>query len=186
MNRNAQGIKLAILDRDGVVNQDSDSYIKSADEWMPISGSLEAIARLNHGGFRILIATNQSGLGRGLFSIDAVNAIHRKMRRELSVFGAQVEAVFFCPHSPDAGCRCRKPLPGLLEDIRQRLQIDLTGVPVIGDSFRDIQSATAVGAHPLLVLTGKGQTTVAKHRTDLTGVPIYKDLAAAADALLAL
>ena len=185
MNRNAHGIKLAVLDRDGVINQDSDSYIKTTEEWVPIPGSLEAIARLNHAGFRILVATNQSALGRGYFSVDALNAIHRKMRRELSVLGAQIEAIFFCPHAPEAGCQCRKPLPGLLADIGYRLQIDMVGIPVIGDSFRDIQAAASVGASPLLVLTGQGRMTIKKHGDDLTGVPVYKDLAAAANALLA-
>ena len=177
-------IKVVVLDRDGVINQDSDGFIKTTDEWIAIPGSLEAIARLNHAGFRVLIASNQSGLGRGYFGIDAINAIHRKMRRELSVLGAQIEAIFFCPHSPDAGCRCRKPLPGLLEDIGLRLRIDMSGVPVIGDSFRDIQSAVAVGASPLLVLTGKGQKTLREHGGELTGIPVYRDLASAADALV--
>lgn len=184
MNRNVHSINLVVLDRDGVINQDSDAYIKSAEEWIPIPGSLEAIARLNHAGFRIVVASNQSGLGRGYFSIDAINAMHRKMRRELSVLGAQIEAIFFCPHAPEVDCKCRKPLPGLLEDIGQRLQTDMTGVPVIGDSFRDIQAAVAVRAFPILVLTGKGQHTIDNYRKDLAGVPLYKNLAAAADALL--
>ena len=185
MNRSPQDIRLAVLDRDGVINQDSDSYIKTAEEWIPIPGSLEAIARLNHAGFRVVLATNQSGLGRGVFSIEALNAMHRKMRRELSVLGAQIEAVFLCPHTPDAGCRCRKPSPGLLEDIGYRLQIDMTGVPVIGDSFRDIQAAASVGASPILVLTGKGKRTIEEHATELVGVPVYEDLATVADVLLA-
>lgn len=184
MNRYANGTNIIVLDRDGVINQDSDSYIKSADEWVAIPGSLEAIARLNQSGYRILVATNQSGLGRGLFSIDDLNAIHRKLRRELSVLGAQIESIFFCPHTPDAHCRCRKPLPGLLEDIARRLRIDLNGLPVIGDSLRDIQATQAAGASPILVLTGKGQATLAKHRKELRGVPAYGDLAAAAAALL--
>ena len=185
MNRNAQHLDLVILDRDGVINQDSDSYIRSAEEWVPIPGSLEAVARLNHSGFRIVVATNQSGLARGYFSIDTVNAMHRKMRRELAVLGAQIEAIFFCPHGPDAGCGCRKPFPGLLEDIGNRLQIELAGIPVIGDSYRDIQAATAVGASPLLVLSGKGERTLEEHRQELSGIPVFKDLASAADALLA-
>ncbi|WP_207787701.1 D-glycero-beta-D-manno-heptose 1,7-bisphosphate 7-phosphatase [Candidatus Thiosymbion oneisti] len=180
-----QGIKLVVLDRDGVINQDSDDYIKTPEEWIPIPGSLEAIARLNHTGYRVIVATNQSGLGRGYFSIDTINTIHRKMRRELSVFGAQIEAIFLCPHTPNINCRCRKPLPGLLEDIAKRLRINMAGVPMIGDSFRDIQAAAAVGASPLLVLTGKGQATVEEHMDDLTGIPIHKDLSTAVDALLA-
>ena len=175
---------LIILDRDGVINQDSDDYIKTPGEWIPIPGSLEAIARLNHAGYRVIVATNQSGLGCGYFNIDATNAIHRKMQQKLSVFGAQIEAIFLCPHTPDANCRCRKPLPGLLEDIAKRLQIDMAGVPMIGDSLRDVQAAVTVGASPLLVLTGKGQSTVREYTDDLVNVPIYKDLSAAADALL--
>lgn len=184
MNGNAQGIKLVVLDRDGVINQDSDDYIKTPEEWIPIPGSLEAIARLNHAGYRVIMATNQSGLGRGYFSIDAINAIHRRMRRELSAFGAQIEAIFLCPHAPDTNCRCRKPLPGLLEDIAKRLRIDMAGIPVIGDSFRDIQAAVAVGAAPSLVLTGKGQSTVREYMDSLVDVPTYKDLSTAVNALL--
>jgi D-glycero-D-manno-heptose 1,7-bisphosphate phosphatase len=184
MNIPSLRFKVVILDRDGVINHDSDSYIKSADEWIPIPGSLEAIARLNQAGYRVLVATNQSGLARGLFSIDALNAMHRKLRRELSTLGAQVEAIFFCPHAPDAHCQCRKPLPGLLEDVAERLQIDLRGIPVVGDSLKDVQAATAVGAAPILVLTGKGQRTWSGHRSELAGVPIYQDLASAVDGLL--
>lgn len=184
MNRTPHGIDLIVLDRDGVINQDSDAYIKSVDEWIPIPGSLEAIARLNHAGYRILVATNQSGLGRGLFSIDDLNAIHRKLRRELSVLGAQVDAIFFCPHKPEARCLCRKPLPGLLEDIGRRLRVDLKRIPFIGDSIADIRAASSVGASPMLVLTGKGQQTVARHGNELSGIPVYFDLGAAAEALL--
>lgn len=184
MNRSIPGIDLIVLDRDGVINQDSDAYIKSVDEWIPIPGSLEAVARLNHAGYRILVATNQSGLSRGLFSIDDLNAIHRKLRRELSVLGAQIDAIFFCPHKPEALCLCRKPLPGLLEDIAQRLRVELKGVPFIGDSIADIRAASAVGAMPLLVLTGKGQQTLAKHGSELSDIPVFADLAAAAEALV--
>lgn len=175
---------LVILDRDGVINQDSDAYIKTVDEWVPIPGSLEAIARLNHAGFRVVVASNQSGLGRGLFSIEELNAMHKNFRRELSVLGAQVDAIFFCPHKPDAHCLCRKPLPGLLEDIARRLRVDLTGVPFVGDTLADIQAASSVGAFPLLVLTGKGEKVVAQSRSNLTGIPVFADLAAATDAIL--
>jgi len=177
-------MKLVVLDRDGVINQDSESYIKSPEEWIPIPGSLEAIARLNHAAYRIIIVTNQSGLGRGYFDIDAVNRIHRKMRRELSVLGAQIEAIFFCPHAPEAGCACRKPRPGLLVDLASRLGIDMLGIPFVGDSLRDIQAALAVGASPVLVLTGKGQMTINRQPNLRTSVPVRKDLAAAVDALL--
>jgi D-glycero-D-manno-heptose 1,7-bisphosphate phosphatase len=184
MNGIAPRISLIVLDRDGVINQDSDDYIKSAEEWVPIPGSLEAIARLYHAGYRIVIATNQSGLARGLFTIDDLNAMHRKLRRELSVLGAQVEAIFFCPHSPQAKCRCRKPMPGLFEDISRRLQVDLSGVPVVGDSLKDLQAASTVGAEPVLVLTGKGERTAKSLPSELRGVPVFPDLAGAVDALL--
>lgn len=182
----SQGVKIIILDRDGVINQDSENYIRSADDWFPIPGSLEAIARLNHKGYRILVVTNQSGLGRGYFDIDGLNAIHRKMRRELSVLGAQIEAVFFCPHGPDSCCQCRKPLAGLLEDIGRRLRLDMSGVLVVGDSFRDIQAAVAVGAVPILVRTGKGRATIEDHQKELVGVPVYADLASMVDDLLGI
>lgn len=177
-------MKLVVLDRDGVINEDSDAYIKSADEWVPIPGSLEAIARLVHGGYRVLVASNQSGIARGLFTIDDLNAMHRKMGLALARLGAQVEAVFFCPHAPEDGCHCRKPRPGLLEDIGRRLQLGLGGVPVIGDTLRDVQAARAVGATPFLVLTGNGRAAVERHSAELRGVAVYSDLAAAADALL--
>lgn len=177
-------MRLVILDRDGVINEDSDAYIKSADEWRPIPGSLEAIARLHHAGYRVLVASNQSGIARGLFTIDDLNAMHRKMALALSQVGGQVEGVFFCPHAPEDGCRCRKPFPGLIVDIGRRLQVDLTGVPSIGDALRDIQAARAVGARPILVLTGKGQGTLDAHRADLAGVAVYPDLAAAAEGLV--
>jgi D-glycero-D-manno-heptose 1,7-bisphosphate phosphatase len=177
-------MKMVIVDRDGVINWDSDRYIKAPEEWLAIPGSLEAIARLNHAGFRVIVASNQSGLGRGYFDIDALNAIHGKMRRELSVLGAQVEAVFFCPHAPDSRCRCRKPFPGLLEDIARRMQVDLRGVPVVGDSYRDIQAAKEIGAFPILVLSGKGKRTMAERAKDLEGVPVYEDLYAAVSSLL--
>lgn len=185
MNRSSSQDKLVILDRDGVINHDSDKYVKSVDEWVPIPGSLEAIARLNHAGYRILVATNQSGLARGLFSIEDLNAIHRRMHRELSVHGAQIEAIFFCPHAPNTNCRCRKPLPGLIEDISIRLQVDLNGVPLIGDALRDVEAAIAAGASPILVRTGKGKRTIADHGAKLASVPVYDNLRAAVDALLA-
>jgi D-glycero-D-manno-heptose 1,7-bisphosphate phosphatase len=177
-------MKLIVLDRDGVINQDSDAYIKSVEEWQPIPGSLEAIAKLYHAGYRIVIATNQSGLARGLFDIEDLNAMHRKLRWNLGRLGGQIEAVFFCPHAPDAGCRCRKPATGMIEDIGHRLQTSLTDVPFVGDSFKDIQAARAVGASPILVLTGKGQTTLDSHRAELDDVAIHADLAAAAEAIL--
>ncbi|MBE0622923.1 MAG: D-glycero-beta-D-manno-heptose 1,7-bisphosphate 7-phosphatase [Burkholderiales bacterium] len=175
-------MKLVILDRDGVINADSDEYIKSPEEWTPIPGSLEAIARLTQAGFRVVVATNQSGLGRGLFDMATLNAMHNKMHKAVNQLGGRIDAVFFCPHAQDAGCKCRKPQPGMLQEIAERFSIDLAGVPAIGDSLRDLQAASAAGARPILVLTGKGRRTA-----DAGGLPegteIHEDLAAAAMAL---
>ena len=152
-------MKLVILDRDGVINQDSDSYIKSPDEWRPIPGSLEAITRLNQAGYHVVLATNQSGVGRGLFEVSTLNAIHDKMHRALGQIGGRIDAIFFCPHAQEADCNCRKPKAGLLEEIAKRFNVDLNGVPAIGDSLRDLTAFAAVGATPILVLTGKGEKT---------------------------
>jgi D-glycero-D-manno-heptose 1,7-bisphosphate phosphatase len=178
-------MKLIVLDRDGVINEDSDAYIKSADEWFPVPGSLDAISRLYHGGYRIVVASNQSGLGRGLFTVEDLNAVHRKLARELALLGAQVEAVFFCPHTPADGCTCRKPAPGLLFDIAERFQADLDGVPVVGDAMRDIEAARRAGAQPILVLSGKGRMTLEHHGPGLIDVPVFANLLDVADALLA-
>ena len=151
--------KLVVLDRDGVINRDSDQFIKTPEEWRPLPGSLEAIARMNHAGFRVVIATNQSGVGRGLFEMATLNAIHEKMHRALALVGGHVDAVFFCPHTADALCECRKPKTGMLKEIGVRFGVDLTGVPCIGDSLRDLNAAEAAGAQPILVLTGKGPRT---------------------------
>jgi D-glycero-D-manno-heptose 1,7-bisphosphate phosphatase len=171
--------RIVILDRDGVINEDSDAYIKSAEEWIPIPGSLEAIARLNRAGWRVVVATNQSGVARGLFDIDTLTSIHNKMHRQVEQAGGKIEAVFFCAHGPDDGCNCRKPQPGLLHEIAARLRIDLLGVPVVGDSLRDIEAAQVVGARPILVQTGKGARTLATHSFGAT-VAVYKDLNAVA------
>jgi D-glycero-D-manno-heptose 1,7-bisphosphate phosphatase len=172
-------MKLVILDRDGVINEDSASYIKSPDEWRPIPGSLEAIARFTQAGFHVVLATNQSGVGRGLFEVSTLNAIHDKMHRALAPLGGRIDAIFFCPHAEEAGCACRKPKSGLLEEIAHRFNVELKGVPNVGDSLRDLQAAAAVGAAPVLVLTGKGRKT-----RDEGGLPegtqIYADLAEAA------
>lgn len=176
-------MQLVILDRDGVINEDSDDYIKSPEEWQPIPGSLAAIARLHRAGWRVIVATNQSGVARGLFSFDTLIRIHEKMYRAVNNAGGQIDAVFFCPHVPDDNCQCRKPRPGLLLDIASRLQIDLSGVPAIGDSLRDMQAARAAGATPLLVSTGKGTATLGHPGLD-PAVPVFRDLAGAVDALL--
>jgi D-glycero-D-manno-heptose 1,7-bisphosphate phosphatase len=152
-------MKLVILDRDGVINQDSDQFIKNPGEWKPIPGSLEAIARLNHTGYRVVVASNQSGIGRGLFDMGALNAINDKMYRTLAQVGGRIDALFYCPHAAEADCDCRKPKPGMFLDIAQRFNVDLAGVPSVGDSLRDLQAAAAAGAQPMLVLTGKGAKT---------------------------
>ena len=148
--------KLVILDRDGTINQDSDDYIKSPEEWIPLPGALEAIARLNHAGWQVVVASNQSGLGRGLFDMATLNAMHAKMNKHLSAVGGRIDAVFFCPHGPEDKCLCRKPLPGLFEQIGERLGMDLKGTHVVGDSLRDMLAGVAVGCTPHLVHTGKG------------------------------
>jgi D-glycero-D-manno-heptose 1,7-bisphosphate phosphatase len=152
-------MKLVVLDRDGTINHDSDQYIKSPAEWRPIKGSLEAIARLTHAGWRVVVATNQSGVARGLFDVATLNAIHDAMHRAVVQAGGRIDAVFFCPHAADAGCECRKPKAGMLLEIAARLNVDLGEVPAVGDSLRDLQAAAAAGARPYLVLTGKGKKT---------------------------
>jgi D-glycero-D-manno-heptose 1,7-bisphosphate phosphatase len=152
-------VKLVILDRDGVINYDSDQYIKSPAEWRPIPGSIEAIARLNQTGYRIAVATNQSGIGRGLFDMGTLNAINDKMMELVFRQGGRIDALFFCPHTAVEGCDCRKPRTGMFEEIAARFHTDLKGVPVVGDSLKDLQAAEAVGAQPVLVLTGKGERT---------------------------
>lgn len=178
-------MKLIVLDRDGVINEDSDEFIKSPDEWVPIEGSIEAITRLSRKGYSVAVATNQSGLARGYFDLEALSAMHRKLDDLLSQYGGRVDAVFFCPHGPNANCDCRKPKPGLLLDIAQRFQTSMVGVPVVGDSLRDLESAAAVGASPILVRTGKGKKTEANLPDEFRNVPIYDDLAGAVDAVLA-
>lgn len=171
-------MKLVILDRDGVINYDSAQFIKSPDEWKPIPGSLEAIARLHQSGYRVIVATNQSGVGRGLFEMGTLNAIHDKMMKAAAQVGGRIDAIFFCPHTSESNCECRKPKPGMLREIAARYNTDLAGVPAIGDSLRDLQAAAAVGAQPVLVLTGKGVKT----RDDPNlppGTEMFPDLAAA-------
>ncbi len=176
-------MKLIILDRDGVINEDSDAYIKSPDEWRPIPGSLEAIARLSQAGYRVVVATNQSGVARGLFDLDTLMRMHDKMHRLVGDVGGQIEAVFFCPHGPDEGCDCRKPKPGMFTEIARRLMVELDGVPAVGDSLRDLQAAEAAGARPILVRTGKGERTLA-HPETVAGIDVFDDLAAVVDHLL--
>jgi D-glycero-D-manno-heptose 1,7-bisphosphate phosphatase len=148
-------MKLIILDRDGTINEDRDDFVKGPHEWVPIPGALEAIARLNHAGWHTVVATNQSGIGRGTFDMTTLNAMHTKMNHMLAQYGGRIDAVFFCPHAPDDGCNCRKPLPGLFQQIGERFGVSLMNVPVVGDTLRDLQSGTAVGCQPHLVRTGK-------------------------------
>jgi D-glycero-D-manno-heptose 1,7-bisphosphate phosphatase len=177
-------VKLIVLDRDGVINYDSEQFIKSPDEWLPIPGSLEAISRLNHAGFRVVVATNQSGLGRGLFDMATLIAINDKMHKALAHLGGRIDALFYCPHTADSACECRKPKPGMLIEIGNRFGVDLTGVPCVGDSVRDLQAAAAVEAQPILVLTGKGEKTL-RDGVFPTNTVIFPDLAFVATALLA-
>ena len=176
-------MKLVILDRDGVINEDSDNYIKGPEEWRQIPGSLEAIARLNQAGYHVIIATNQSGVGRGLFEVSTLNAIHDRMHRALAQIGGRIDAIFFCPHAAEANCECRKPKAGLLEEIARRFNVDLKGVPVIGDALRDLQAAATVGAAPILVLTGKGKKTQREGGMP-EGTLVYADLAEAVRAIV--
>lgn len=176
------GSRLIILDRDGVINQDSDLYIKSPDEWIPIPGSPEAIAQLNQWGWRVVVCTNQSGIGRGLFGMDTLNAIHDKMIKTVAHAGGSIDAIFYCPHTNADECDCRKPKAGMLKEVAARYNVELADVPVVGDSLRDLQSALAVGAQPMLVLTGKGRKTKLDPALP-PGTPVFADLAAVAKAL---
>jgi D-glycero-D-manno-heptose 1,7-bisphosphate phosphatase len=175
-------MKLVILDRDGVINEDSSDFIKSPAEWHPLPGSLDAIARLTRAGYAIVVATNQSGIGRGLLDERTLQAIHRKMTDAVEGAGGRLMDIFYCPHKPGDDCACRKPQPGLFRQVAERYAVQLTGVPAIGDSARDLDAARAVGARAILVLTGKGRATLAA--IGQTGVEVYRDLAAAATQLV--
>ncbi|HAT33135.1 MAG TPA: D-glycero-beta-D-manno-heptose-1,7-bisphosphate 7-phosphatase [Janthinobacterium sp.] len=176
-------LKLIILDRDGVINHDSSEFIKSPAEWLPIAGSLEAIARLNQAGYRVVVASNQSGIARELFDMTILNAIHQKMHALAQQVGASIDAIFFCPHAAKDLCDCRKPKPGMFHEISQRYKVSLKGVPTIGDSLRDLQAGYESGCAPFLVLTGKGDKT----REDgglPPGTQVFPDLAATVNHLL--
>jgi D-glycero-D-manno-heptose 1,7-bisphosphate phosphatase len=186
--REASSVNLIILDRDGTINEDRDDFVKSADEWVPLPGALEAIARLNQAGWQTVIATNQSGLGRGLFDMAALNAMHTKMNAALARVGGRVGSVFFCPHAPEDQCSCRKPLPGLYEQIGERYGADLRKVPVVGDSVRDLEAAVAAGCLPHLVRTGKGaaltEGQLALLEQQIPGLQVHADLAAFAESMI--
>jgi len=175
-------MSLIILDRDGVINHDSDDFIKSPAEWEPIEGSLEAIARLNQAGYGVIVITNQSGVSRGLLNTETLIKIHNKMRRMLAQVGGKIEAILYCPHGPDDHCECRKPLDGLFTELSTRLRVDLRDIPAVGDSLRDLQAAQSVGAKAILVKTGKGEKTLAAGIPD--NVAVYDDLAAVVADLL--
>ena len=182
-------IKLVILDRDGTINGDRDDYIKSPDEWVPLPGALEAIARLNHAGWHTVLATNQSGLGRGLFSMASLNAVHLKMSQQLAQHGGRIDAMFFCPHTPTDGCTCRKPLPGLMQQIGERFGVALKHTPMVGDALRDLQAGASAGCPTHLVRTGKSTSLndaqLAAMLAAVPGTQVHADLAGFADWLIA-
>lgn len=175
---------LIILDRDGVINEDSDDFIKSPDEWRAIPGSLEAIARLTRHNYQVVVVSNQSGIGRRKFSIDALNAIHLKMHSHLTQYGGTIDAIFFCPHTPRDECSCRKPKPGLYNQVSDRLRVSLSKVFCIGDKMTDVQAIKSAGGKPILVKTGNGQKEIDDGNVP-AGIPIYKNLASFVDELLA-
>jgi D-glycero-D-manno-heptose 1,7-bisphosphate phosphatase len=170
-------MKLVILDRDGTINHDSDSYVKSPEEWGAIEGSLEAIARLTQAGYRVVVATNQSGIARGLFDTTTLVAIHDKLQKAVAQYGGRIDAFFFCPHAADSECDCRKPKPGMLLEIARRFNVALSDVYMVGDAQRDLEAAAAAGAKPVLVLTGKGRKTKSDGRMP-PGTEVFPDLAA--------
>ena len=174
-------MRLVILDRDGVINQESEAFIKTPEEWIPLPGSLAAIARLHKNGYKVVVASNQSGIARHLLSLDTLAAIHGRMKREVEAAGGKIDSVFFCPHGPGDACDCRKPKPGLLKQIAERYGVRLAGIPMIGDSERDLQAARAVGGRPILVKTGNGLKTLEE---DHDVEEVYDDLAAAAAQLM--
>lgn len=174
---------LIILDRDGVINYDSDEYIKSPDEWHAIPGSLEAIAQLNRAGYQVVIVTNQSGVARGFYDLETLDKIHEKMQEELAEVGGYIEEIFFCPHHPDEHCNCRKPKPGLLHKIREKYGVELSESYFIGDTLTDMQVAAEVNCKPILLMTGKGKRTLEKN-PELASLQCFDDLASAVHFIL--
>ena len=176
------------MGRDGVINRDSEDCIRSPAEWQPLPGSLEAIARLCHADYRVVVMTNQPGIAGGRLTLNALNRIHQKMLGQLHALGGEIDAIFFCPHGPGDGCQCRKPLPGLFLDLQQRLKCNLNGVDAVGDSLQDLQAARAAQANPVLVRTGKGLGTEAALASgaaadEFGGVAIHDDLAGYVESL---
>ena len=179
-------MKIVILDRDGTLNYNSDEYIKSPEEWRPLPGALEAVGRLNHAGYHVVLAINQSGLGRGLLDVASLNAIHKHMLKQLAMVGGRIDAIFYCPHTAEDGCTCRKPLPGLIEQVVERFGIEIQDTPFVGDSLRDMQAAAAAGCSPHLVLTGNSLALRGANLppTFPAGTQMHTDLNAFVDALL--
>lgn len=171
-----------ILDRDGVINQDSEQFIRSVAEFRPLAGSLDAIARLKQAGWAVAVCTNQSGVGRGLYTMTTLNAIHAHLRALLAEHGTTVDGIYACPHLPDAGCNCRKPRPGMLLQAASELQLDLSASYMVGDASRDLDAGRAAGARPVLVRTGKGRHTLASGAA--TDVPVFDSLQTFTDSLL--
>ncbi|MCY7315551.1 MAG: D-glycero-beta-D-manno-heptose 1,7-bisphosphate 7-phosphatase [Rubrivivax sp.] len=182
------GTRLVILGRDGVLNEYREGHVTAADEWRPLAGALEAVARINHAGWHTVVATNQSGIGRGMIEMSAVNAVHAHMNQLMQTYGARIDAVFFCPHTPQDDCDCRKPRPGLMQDIARRYGIDLTGVPMVGDTARDLSAAQAAGCEPHLVLSGRAAALAPEQvqalLAQVPGARAHADLGAFADHLL--
>ena len=182
-------VKLVILGRDGILNDFRDDHVKAPEEWSPIAGALEAVSRLNHAGWHVVVATNQSGIGRGMIDMASVNAVHAHMLKQLQLAGGRIDAVFFCPHTPEDGCDCRKPQPGLMREIGKRYGIDLKQVPMVGDTLRDLQAAQASGCEPHLVCSGRAAGLDAAQIQALVdqvpGTRVHVDLAAFAEYLLA-
>jgi len=181
-------IKLIILGRDGILNDYREDHVKSPEEWVPIKGALEAVARLNHAGWHAVVATNQSGIGRGMIDMASVNAVHAYMNRKLVEQGGRIDAVFFCPHTPEDQCDCRKPLPGMMKDIALRYGIHLAGVPMVGDTLRDLQAAQTAGCEPHLVLTGRAagldDATLQRYLEQVPAATVHEDLQHFADHLM--
>lgn len=182
-------VPLVILGRDGILNEFREGHVTAPEEWVPVPGALEAVARLNHAGWHAVVATNQSGIGRGMIDMSAVNAVHARMHQRLQTQGGRIDAVFFCPHTPEDQCDCRKPKPGLLQDIGRRYGIALQNVPVVGDTLRDLQAATAAGCEPHLVLSGRASGLAGEALQQLLeqapGAQVHANLGAFVDFLLA-
>jgi D-glycero-D-manno-heptose 1,7-bisphosphate phosphatase len=180
--------KLIILGRDGILNRFREDHVKEPSEWEPIPGALEAVAKLNHAGWHVVVATNQAGIGRGMIDMSAVNAVHLHMMKMLATKGGRLDAVFFCPHTRDDGCDCRKPLPGMMHDIAQRYGADLSQVPMVADTLRDLEAAQAAGCPPHLVKSGRAnlvsEAELAQWAAAVPGTAVHDDLASFASYLL--